>query len=116
MSIQESVAQLNQLVLDGKALEAFDRFYADDVVMQENDGPETVGKAANRQREEEFFSKITDFRGAAVEGVAFGDNTSMVQWSMDYTHADWGVRKYNQVAVQEWKDDKIVRERFFYGS
>ena len=40
----------------------------------------------------------------------------MVEWHFDYTHRDWGVRKYNQVTVQEWKDGRIISERFYYGS
>lgn len=114
--IRSAIEQVNQLVLQGKAMEAFDKFYADDVVMQENDNPPTVGKAPNRAREEEFFGKVTEFRGATIEAVTTGDDTSMVLWHNDYTHADWGVRKYHQVAVQTWKDGKIVKERFYYGA
>ncbi|HFE46303.1 MAG TPA: nuclear transport factor 2 family protein, partial [Nannocystis exedens] len=32
-------AELNQLILDGQALTAFETFYAEDVVMQENSDP-----------------------------------------------------------------------------
>jgi len=42
--------------------------------------------------------------------------TSMVQWHVDYTHKDWGVRNYKQVSVQDWKDGRIIKEQFFYGS
>ena len=40
--------ELNQMILAGKAMEAFEKYYADDIVMQENDQPPRVGKAANR--------------------------------------------------------------------
>ena len=110
------VEELNQLVLGGKALDAFDRFYADDVVMQENDQPPTVGKAANRDREVDFFGAITDFRGAKILSVAEAGDKTFVEWHYDYTHRDWGVRRYHQVAVQTWKNGKIVQERFYYGS
>lgn len=115
-TLRQQIDALNAMILSGKAMEAFEQFYADDVVMQENDQPPTIGKAANRKREEEFFSKITEFRGATVEAVTAGDNVTMVLWHNDYTHADWGKRTYHQVAVQEWKNGKIVRERFYYGS
>jgi len=61
-------------VLQGKAMEAFEKFYGDDVVMQENETPATVGKAANRDRELDFFSKLTEFRGADVKAVACGED------------------------------------------
>jgi len=115
-TINEMINDLNSLVLQGKAMEAFEKYYAEDVVMQENNFPPTVGKDANRERELAFFGGITEFRGAEVHDVAIGDNVSMVVSSMDYTHKEYGARKTTQVAVQHWKDGKIVNERFFYGA
>jgi hypothetical protein len=115
-SIKKNVEDLNSLIQTGKALDAFDKYYADNVVMQENNGEPMIGKELNRKREIEFFSSITDFRGAEVMSMGFGENTSFVVWEFDYTHKDWGSRKYTQVAVQTWKDDKIVKEQFFYGN
>lgn len=112
----EKIDDLNDLVLQGKALEAFEKYYHDDVVMQENEGSPTIGKAANRQREIEFFSAITEFRSSKPLKITVGEDISMVQWQYDYTHKEWGVRNYSQVSVQEWKDGKIIREQFFYGN
>ena len=112
----QNVHQLNKMVLNGEALEAFERFYHEDVEMQENDAPPTKGKAANRQREAEFFSSITEFRSASVREVAVGENVTICEWHFDYTHSAWGVRNYSQVSVQNWQDGLIVRERFFYGN
>jgi len=115
-SLSENIHQLNEMFAQGKVLEAFDKFYADDVVMQENDQEPTVGKEANLAREEEFVSKLTEIREAKPLKVAIGIGYSMVEWKLDYTHEDWGIRNYKQVAVQEWKDGKIVREKFYYAS
>ena len=115
-TLLEKISDLNDLVLQGKALEAFDKYYHDEVIMQENENAPTVGKSANRKREEEFFSSITEFRGAKPLKVTIGEGTTMVQWHYDYTHKDWGVRNYTQVSVQEWKDGRIVKEQFFYGN
>ena len=84
--------------------------------MQENEQPPTVGKDANREREKRFLANVTEFRGAEVKAVAVGDNVTMVEWFFDYTHKEWGKKTYHQVAVQRWKDGKIVHERFYYGS
>lgn len=112
--IETSLQDLNSLVLSGKMLEAFEKYYHDDVAMQENDLLPTVSKEANRLREIEFLNNITEFRGAAVKGVGIGDDISFVIWNYDYTHKDWGVRNYSQVSVQEWKDGKIIKEKFVY--
>jgi hypothetical protein len=114
-TLLEKIDDLNDLILQGKALEAFEKYYHEDVTMQENENFPTVGKDANRRREIEFFAAITEFRSAKPIKVAIGEGISMVQWQYDYTHKDWGVRNYTQVSVQEWKDNKIIREQFFYG-
>jgi hypothetical protein len=54
-SLLEKITDLNNMVLQGKPMEAFETWYHDDVVMQENDQQPTIGKAANRTREEQFF-------------------------------------------------------------
>ena len=113
----ENISSVNDMILQGKALEAFEQYYHDDVVMQENENPKVIGKEANRKREEEFFGGITEFRSAKVLNVTIGeDNTTMVEWYMDYTHKDWGIKNGAQVAVQKWKDNKIINEKFYYAS
>lgn len=115
-SLKENISELNQLVLSGKTMEAFEKFYHDDVAMQENENLPTIGKDANRNREIEFFKNVSEFRKAEVRGVTIGENLSSVIWHYDYTHNEWGVRKYTQVSVQHWKDGKIIKEQFFYGN
>jgi hypothetical protein len=82
-TIKEKVEKMTQLILGGKAMDAFETFYHADVVMQENESTPTIGKEANRNRELEFFANITDFRKAQVQGVAIGENLSTVIWQFD---------------------------------
>lgn len=115
-TISEKISHLNQLIEQGKLLDGFELYYDDEVVMQENAVTPTIGKDANRKREQQFLNDITEFRGARVLDVAAGNNVSFVTWHFDYTHKDWGVRDYTQVSVQHWKDGKIIKEQFFYGN
>jgi hypothetical protein len=116
LEIESSLNELNGLVLAGKAMEAFDKFYHDDVEMQENTLPPTRSKTANRQRELEFFANVTEFRGAVVKGMGIGDDISFVIWKYDFTHRHWGVRDYTQVSIQQWKEGKIIKETFVYAN
>lgn len=114
-SIAELDRALNESILNGTALQGFETYYADDVVMQENDAEPTIGKDANREREEAFFAAITDFRGSKVLATGVGGDTSFSHWHFDFTHREWGNRDYHQVAVRTWRDGKIIREVFYYG-
>lgn len=112
--LRTNVDALNQMILEGKILEAFEQFYADDVVMQDNDYPVRAGKDVNRQYEEAFVGGLTAFRGAKVLNTIISDGIAVVEWWMDFTHKDYGDRNYRQVAVQRWKNGKIVEEKFYY--
>ena len=114
MDIQSLINDLNNKILQGKALDAFEEYYADNIVMQENNDPPTIGKDANRKREQEFLANIKEFHGAEVKHVAVGDNVSMVEWFWDYTHSEMGRVKSDQVAIQTWQDGKIINEKFYY--
>jgi len=115
MDIKDKVTKLNEMILNGQALEAFEEFYHENIVMSENGRDERVGKRANREFEKDFFGKITAFNGAEVKNVAFADNLSTVEMFMDYEHSEWGHKVFTQVAVQEWKDGLIIRETFYHG-
>ena len=105
---------LNDMVLSGKALEAFEKYYADDVVMQENSDEPRVGKEANRKAEEEFFASLQEFHEGKVLASAVNGDTSFSEWFMDVTFKNGYRLNLAQVAVRKWKDGKVIHERFFY--
>lgn len=105
---------LNQQILQGNILGAFDQYYADAVTMQENSNPVTAGKAANRVREEQFVASIAEFHGATLVSEAFEGDTGFSEWWMDITFQGGTRHAMEQVGVRKWKDGKVVAERFYY--
>jgi ketosteroid isomerase-like protein len=106
--------QLNDQILKGDILGAFDRYYAENVTMQENSDAPTAGKAANRKREEEFVASVEQIHGVKVGNTAVNGDVSFSEWEYDATYKG-GVRvKLAQVAVRRWKNGQIVQERFYY--
>ncbi len=114
--LAENVAEINKAILTGKALDAFGKFYAPGVVMQENDQEPTFGKIANLLRQQEFIRNVTAFYEAEVKSVTLAENRSVVEWYLHYDHKIWGKRQFHQVAVQQWQDNQIVHEKFYYGA
>ncbi len=116
--MSKSVAELDQAVndaiLQGKAMEAFEQYYAEDVVMQENSDEPRIGKAANRKAEEEFFASVAEFHDGKLVSSAVNGDTTFGEWFMDISFKGGFRAKMAQVAVRQWKDGKIVRERFYY--
>ena len=114
MNTPELDYALNQQVLAGDLIGAFDKFYAENVVMQENSAEPTAGKAANREREQQFVDSIAEFHGASVQASAASGDTSFSEWMMDLTFKGGFRVKLAQVCVRTWKDDQVVWERFYY--
>lgn len=112
--LAKRVGELNQMIQEGKIMEAMNTFYHDDLVMAENDGDPVEGLAANLEREQQFVDNTTWY-GLELKGVTVGENLTMVQWHMDFHATHYGNRlRFTQVAVQRWRGDKIYDERFYY--
>lgn len=106
--------ELNRMIQEGNALEAFERFYAEDVVMQENSEPALAGKRSNREREIKFFDSVQTLHEARLLGAATKGDVSFTEWILDLTFKG-GIRvKLEQVAVRRWRDGLVAAERFYY--
>ena len=105
---------LNDAILSGKAMEAFEQYYAEDVVMQENSDEPRAGKEANRKAEVEFFSSLEAFHEGKLISSAVNGDVTFGEWFMDLTFKGGHRVKMAQVAVRRWKDGKIAHERFYH--
>ena len=117
MSIQNLQQRLNDLfgyIRQGKILDAMTEFYDKDVKMQENANPPTVGQAANIEREKQFLSGVKEWKGFNVTASAVGDNVTFYECSLDFVATGGQAVHMEQVVVSQWKDGRIVHERFYY--
>lgn len=115
MSIESNVKAVIDGILAGKIIETFDEFYADDVVMSENGRDERVGKAANRAYEEQFVNSIAEFHGASTGDILIHGDKAAVEWTFDFTPKGGERVLQQQVALQTWKDGKVIKEVFYHG-
>ena len=113
MSIKPHVLDLISLVENGEMLEAMTRYYAENVAMQENVSPPTVGFAENCAREAAFYGSLGALKFNLVSVVVEGDRAA-INWVFDYTTADGTRYRMDEIAIQTWRDGKIVHERYVY--
>ena len=115
MTLKEKTEDIYNQVAQGKLLDAFDQYYADDVVITEPRGT-WQGKVACRTHEEEFLSMVKEVHGMEVKAITSDEDAGIVmhETSMDVTFQDGNRVNMEQVGVQKWKDGKIVHERFYY--
>jgi ketosteroid isomerase-like protein len=116
MSYYDKAKDIYDMSAQGKMLEAFDKYYHKDVVMVEATGEARKGKEANRKFEVEFMNMIKEFHGSGVRAITSDEKgtITMVESWMDVTLKDGNRNMMEEVAVQKWKGDQIIHERFYY--
>lgn len=112
--IEQLENELNVMIQRGEILPAFEKFYAENVVMQENSEPPVPGKAANRDREKAFVDSVQAVHGIKLMRSAANGEVAFGEWLFDVTFKGGGRVKLEQVSVRQWRDGKVVNERFYY--
>jgi ketosteroid isomerase-like protein len=116
MPSRARVEDLIARVQRGAILDALRDFYADDVVMQDNANPPTVGLAANLERERAFGATIAQVHECRAPSVVIEGQHVVIHWIFEYTGTDGARYRFDQLAHQTWRGDRIVAERFFYNA
>ena len=81
--------------------------------MQENAAPPRVGRDVLVARERAVLARMTQVYSKAMSSVVEGDNVA-IHWIFELTDKSGKVRRVDEVAMQQWRGDRIFRERFFY--
>ena len=108
------IHELFGYIREGRIMDAMNEFYAQEVVMEEPAYGETLGLAANLIREQQFVDSVVEFKGFETPTVLIGEDSATYENVMDWTSVDGTDIHVEQVVVQDWKNGKIVRERFYY--
>jgi len=115
--LKNNVGNLNVLIKAGRILEAFERYYSEDIVIQVNGNPPIIGKEQNKKRELIFLQEIEKLNSAEIKSVTFGgvdDNVSMTEWVIDIENKNGEQKTIYRVNVQHWKDNKIINEKLYF--
>jgi hypothetical protein len=110
--ITAAVDELVLLTLDGKWEIAYDKFYHEHLEKTDLDGIMVKGKDQNIVNGRAFSSKIANVRDFSCVGKIVKDMRSIIVWSFDFD-VDGAPFKVVEVAIQDWEDGQIIRERFF---
>ncbi len=115
--LKNNVEKLNALIKDGKIMDAFEKYYGNEVIIQVNGNSPIKGKEQNRRRELIFLKEIEKLNSAEIKSVTFGgvdDNVSMTEWAISIENKNREQEIIFRVNVQHWKDDKIINEKLYF--
>jgi hypothetical protein len=106
MTLQEMLDDLNNMILKGEILQSMDKYYDPNCVVVEKNDVVATGLQQAKERESEIFAGVEAWLKSEIL-------STMTEWHYEYQHKDFGHKSFDQVAVQHWKDGKIVRDRFY---
>ena len=119
MTHLELAKDLYKMVDSGQMMEAVEKYYADDCVIIEATGETRNGKEAQKQGLVQWQNSLEQYHGGGTYSITANEDSgvTMVESWADLTFKGGGPQvKFEEVAVQHWKDGKIVRERFYYNA
>lgn len=117
MSYKDKASEMYGMIGQGKGMEAFEKFYADNCTMIECTGDVRKGKDVNRAAQEEWSRNLEEFHGAGVNAITADEanRTTMVETWVDFKPKNAPRMKMEQVARQKWNEaGQIEEERFYY--
>src|SRR5476649_2482508 len=92
---------------------AIERYYTEDSSMQENAAPPRVGRDVLVARERGILAQMSHVYSKAISSVVEGDHVA-IHWIFELTDKSGKMRRVDEIALQQWRGEKIHRERFFY--
>ena len=81
--------------------------------MQENAAAPRVGRDLLVAHERGVLDRMSHVHSRAVSSVLEGDSVA-IHWIFELTDKSGKVHRIDEVALQQWRGDRIFRERFFY--
>ena len=116
MPSRERVAALIQRVEAGKFVEALQEFYADDATMQENGNPPRVGLKKLVEHERGVMAAFKEIRTLPVKTWLVDGDHVVIHWVFEFTRPNDTHFQMDELALQRWRGDRVVEERFYYDS
>ena len=89
-------------------------FYHEDAEMQENMGTVRKGREALLAHEMDLMVRYGQIPVIRAESFSINGRKVFINWLIEVNVPGVGRRTLNEVAMQDWDADRIVRERFYY--
>jgi hypothetical protein len=95
---------------------AIERFYAADAQTRENLAPPTVGKEALIAKEKRALANCKSVTTTRLSPILLEGDTVVFHWRFEFTPLVEGrpVRAIEELALQTWRGEELIEERFFY--
>lgn len=117
MSLIENARKVQELIVDGRGLKALEDMYHKDIQVYEiPTGAHRTGIEEQRKAMQDWYDNVFEVHDSGYGAITSneGSNITCAELWMDVTFKDGKRQRLEEVAVQKWKDGKIIEEKFYY--
>ena len=114
MNLNASVKDLYAMLFQGRTEEAWEKYYAEDVVRRTEWGTR-VGRTQNRDEDREFVDDVESWKSNEITAMGADEErgVTMVQFSQEFMHKKFGPLRQEIVIVQRWRDGRVYDESVY---
>lgn len=115
MTYQQRSKDLFAMIEKGKLIDALEKYYHENVIITSDEGNERKGKSEARKYDESFLKEIEEVFGGEILNVTSNEERkiTMVEFWINVKFKNGIKKKIQEVAVQHWEKDLIIRENFY---
>lgn len=101
-------------VLSNDHAGAIERWYHADASMQENQAEPRQGRDRLLAEEQQVLASVASVKTELLGAPIVNGDFAAIRWRFTFERADGSRMTMEEVAWQEWRGDRIIREQFFY--
>lgn len=101
-------------VIENRLIEALEEFYHEDSTMQENCLPPRIGRRESIERQKVAQAMTAMIHEVRAVSILIDGDTVIIEYHAEWTLVSGQRVRIEEIALQEWRGDRIIRERFFY--
>jgi len=115
MTFQDKAKEFYNMIQEGKLLDAINKYYHEKVVVIDADGNTRENIDSNKKYDISFLNEIQEIYGGEILSVTSDEKRQItaVEYWIELKFKNGTKRKFEEISVQHWQNDKIIRERFY---
>ena len=117
MGLSALIKQYKILIEKGESLEVIDKFYDEDIIQIENNSAPVGGKQRLLELEKKNIAGVYSFE-LRISSMIVDEALQKVMGEMivQFDSKKNGKKIIHEAFVQQWRNNKIIQQRFYYGS
>ncbi len=112
-SLNEILSAKNELVKQGRIVEATEKYFAPNAKTIDFDGTVTTDKAEMLSKMQGFAGAIANVNSITLHHTSLNDNVSFSEFTFDFDMKDGSKVLWHEIMRTVWENGRIKEEQYF---